>query len=177
MKARRATRRVMTAFGLALLATSWSQAAHAQVKLEFKFPESKTLKVKADSKMTHVLTLGGQEFETKIDETMVKSRAVGTKRADGSLPVEEKIDSIRIELAAPGNINVSYDSSDPNSKIDNPELAFLSEAFKLVAETSYTVVLDAANKVKAVEGAEKLLEKADKLSPQEQGVTSSAATS
>ena len=75
MKARRATRRVMTAFGLAFLAISWSQAAHAQVKLQYKFPESKTLKYKTNSKMTHILTLAGQEFETRNDETMVKSTA------------------------------------------------------------------------------------------------------
>jgi hypothetical protein len=173
MKARRATRRVMTAFGLAFLAISWSQAAHAQVKLQYKFPESKTLKYKSSTKMTHILTLAGQELETKIDETTVKSRAVGTKRADGGLPVEQKIESMRIELAIPGGTTVTYDSSDPNSKIDNPDLAFLSEAFKLASETTYTVVLDASNKVKAVEGSEKLLEKADKLSPQARDVVRS----
>jgi Family of unknown function (DUF6263) len=173
MKARRATRRVMTAFGLAFLAVSWSQAAYAQVKLQYKFPESNTLKYKTNSRMTHILTLAGQEFETKNDETMVRSRTVGTKRADGGLPVEEKIESLRIELAIPGGTNVTYDSNDPSSKIDNPDLAFLSEAFKLAAETVYTVVLDAANKVKAVEGAEKLLDKADKLSPQARDVVRS----
>ena len=36
------------AIGLAFLALFWSQTAHAQVKLEYKFPESKTLKYKSD---------------------------------------------------------------------------------------------------------------------------------
>jgi hypothetical protein len=165
MKARSARRRVVTAFGLALLALFWSQAARAQVKLQYKFPESNTLKYKSNTKLTHILTIAGQDFETKNEETVVKARAVGVKRADGGLPVEEKIESLRIELAIPGGMNVSYDSGDPNSKIDNADLAFLSDVFKLAAEHTYTVVLDAANKVKAIEGAETLREKADKLDP------------
>jgi len=36
--------------------------------------------------------------------------------------------------------------------------------YKLISQMSYTVVLDEQNKVKAVEGTESLLEKADKLS-------------
>ena len=39
------------------------------------------------------------------------------------------------------------------------------EVFKLDSEIAYTVVLDDQNKVKAIEGTEKLLEKAEKLDP------------
>jgi hypothetical protein len=170
MRILRAGRWEMARFGLAFLALFWSQRAHAQVKLQYKFPEETTLKYKTSSKMTHNLTLAGQDFETQNQETVIKSRAVGKKRADGGLPIVEQVDSMRVELAIPGGINVTYDSSDPNSKIDNADLAFLSEAFKLAAETAYTVVLDDGNKVKAIEGAEKLLEKADKLSPQARDV-------
>ena len=173
MKVRCTRERVMPEFALALLALFWSQSSYAQVKLEYRFPESKTLKYKSHSTMTHILTLAGQEFETKNDETIIKSSTVGTKRADGGLPVEEKIESLRLELTIPGGTNVTYDSSDPNTKIDNADLAFLSEAFKLAAEIAYTVVLDAGNKIKAVEGAEKLREKADKLSPQARDVVRS----
>jgi Family of unknown function (DUF6263) len=58
---------------------------------------------------------------------------------------------------------ISYDSKDPHGKVDNPQLAFLVEVYKLVSQLAYTVVLDDQNKVKAVEGTEKLLEKADAL--------------
>ena len=63
-------------------------------------------------------------------------------------------------------MNLTVDSTNPDAKIDNPALAFLGEMFKLAGETSYTIVLDNRNKVQAIEGIEKLLEKADKLSPQ-----------
>ena len=62
-------------------------------------------------------------------------------------------------------MNVTYDSSEPDAKIDNAQLAFLGQVFKLAGEISYTVVLDGKAKVKAIEGAEKILEKADKLEP------------
>ena len=59
--------------------------------------------------------------------------------------------------------NLVYDSSDLNVKIDNPELAFLGEVFKLTSQSAVTIVLDEHHQVKAVEGTEKLIEKADKL--------------
>jgi hypothetical protein len=82
------------------------------------------------------------------------------------MPVLDKVESLHVEMSLPGGNNLTFDSSNPDAKIDNPALAFLGEALKLAGETSYTLVLDAQNKVKAIEGTEKLLEKADKLSPE-----------
>jgi len=165
MRIRIAGKWALTGIGLACLALFWTQTAQAQVKLQHKFPEGKTFKNKTTSKTHQVLTLMGQEIETRQNATVITSRTVGKRRGDSTVPVEEKVESLRIELSIPGGINVTYDSSDPNTKIDNPDVAFLGEVFKLASESVYTVVLDDKNKVKAIEGAEKLLEKADKLSP------------
>ena len=151
---------------LPCLALCWAQTARAQVKLEYKFPEGKVLKYKTTSKTTQVLTLAGQEIETQSNQTVVASSRVGKKRDDSTVPIEQKIESLRVELSLPGGINVNFDTSEPNAKIDNPQLEFLGEVFKLTAEIGYTIVLDNQNKVKAIEGSEKLLEKAEKLSPQ-----------
>jgi hypothetical protein len=110
------------------------------------------------------LTLAGVEIETQSNQIVVVSSKVGKKRDDSSVPVEQKIESLHVELSLPMGINVTYDTSEPNAKIDNPQLAFLEEVFKLTAEIGYTIVLDNQNKVKAIEGTEKILEKADKLS-------------
>ncbi|MFI5461116.1 MAG: DUF6263 family protein [Isosphaerales bacterium] len=165
MRIRMAGQWALTGIGLACLALFWSQTAQAQVKLQHKFPEGKTFKNKTTSKTHQILTLMGQEIETRQNATVITSRTVGKRRGDSTVPVEEKVESLRIELSIPGGINVTYDSSEPNAKIDNPDVAFLGEVFKLAGESIYTVVLDDQNKVKAIEGAEKLLEKADKLSP------------
>jgi len=163
MKVCRANRGVVTTTGIACLALFWSQTAQAQVKLEHKFPEGTKRTYKTKSKTRQVLTLMGNEIETEEDITSVTSRTVGKRRGDSSLPVEEKVESLRLALSFPGGINVNYDSSDPSVKIDNPELAFLGDVFKLISGSAYTVVLDDKNKVKAIEGTEKYLEKTETL--------------
>jgi len=157
--------------GLALvavggLALGWAPAARAQVKLEYKFPEGNKLTYKTTTKMHQTLTINGMEIPTDLDQTLVASQTVGKRRGDASLPVTSKVESVHTELTLPGGINIAFDSSNPNAKIEPEPVAFLGEVFKLASEISYTLVLDAQNKVKAIEGTEKLLEKADKLSPQ-----------
>ena len=73
------------------------------------------------------------------------------------------MESLNVELKLPGDMIVTFDSKDPNPKADNPQLGFLVDVYKLVSQIGYTVVLDDHNKVKAIEGAEKILEKADAL--------------
>ncbi len=140
-----------------------SRSSQAQVKLEYKFPEGQKLTYKTTSKTSQVLTLMGSGIETESKETVVNSSAVGKRRADSTVPVDEKVESLNVELSLPGGMMISYDSKDPHGKIDNPQLAFLVEVYKLVSQLAYTVVLDSQNKVKAVEGTEKLLEKANAL--------------
>jgi len=165
MKLRCAGRGVVAAVGVACLALCWSGTAQAQVKLEHKFPEGKKRTYKTTSKTHQVLTLMGMEIESEEDRTLVSSLTTGKRRGDSNLPVERKVESLRAQLSLPGGNNLTYDSSDANAKIDNPNLAFLNDLFKLASEVVYTVVLDAQNKVKAIEGTEKLQERVDKLDP------------
>ncbi len=151
------------AVALATIMLFGSRSSQAQVKLEYKFPEGQKLTYKTTSKTSQVLTLMGQGIETESKETVVNSSAVGKKRADSTVPVAEKVESLNVELALPGGMMITYDSKDPRGKIDNPQLAFLVEVYKLISQLAYTVVLDGQNKVKAVEGTEKLLEKANAL--------------
>jgi hypothetical protein len=155
---------------MGLLAIVFSQAAHAQVKLEYKFPEGRKLTYKTTAKMQQILTIMGQEIPTDVDTKVVTSLTVGKRRSDSTLPVESKNESLRLELSAVGGINITYDSKEPDAKIDNPDLAFLGDVFKLSGELAYTVVLEGANKVKAIEGLEKFQEKADKLDEKARGL-------
>ena len=166
MRIRAVTPGRIAGIGLACLALLSTHAVQAQVKLEYKFAEGKKLTYKSTTKTKQILTIQNTAIETENDQVVVSSRTAAKRRDDATLPVEEKVESLHVELSLPGGINVTFDSSNPDAKIENPALAFLGEALKLSAETTYTVVLDEQNKVKAVEGTEKLLEKADKLSPQ-----------
>jgi Family of unknown function (DUF6263) len=163
MKIRRAGAGVVAAVGVGLLAMAAAPSARAQVKLEYKFPEGQTLTYKTTMKMNQVLTIMGMEIPTEVEETVVSSRGIGKRAGDTTLPVQEKVQSVKTDMTLPGVGQITYDSKDPNAKIDNEQLKMLEDVFKLASQIAYTVVLDANNKVKAVEGTEKLIEKADQL--------------
>jgi hypothetical protein len=165
MKIRRAGAGVVAVVGVGLLALAAAPAARAQVKLEYKFPEGQTLTYKTSLKIKQVITIMGMEIPSEVEETVVSSREVGKRAGDSTLPLQEKIVSVRNDMTLPGVGQITYDSKDPNAKIENEQLKMLEDVFKLASQIAYTVVLDANNKVKAVEGTEKLLEKADKLDP------------
>jgi hypothetical protein len=162
---RRAGAGVVAAVGVGLMAMAAAPAARAQVKLEYKYPEGQTLTYKTTSKMNQILTLAGMEIPTEVEQTVVTSQIIGNRAGDSTLPIQQKVDALRTEMTLPGGMQITYDSKEPEAKIDNEQLAFLVDVFKLAAEATYKVVLDGKNKVKAVEGAEKLLEKVDKLNP------------
>ena len=168
MKDCRAGKVAITFLGVACLALVWSQAAFAQVKLEYKFSEGKKLSYKITSKKHQSLTFMGMEVESDEDRTSVESFTVGKRRGDSSLPITRKVESLRVQMTLPGGIQLTYDTTDPNSRIDVPGFTFLGDVFKLAGEVAYTVVLDDHNKVKTVEGAEKLKEKIEKLDPKTQ---------
>ena len=156
----------MAFLGIACLTLVWSQAAQAQVKLEHKYTEGQKLTYKTTSKTHQTLTLMGMEIESSEERSMVTSLTTGKRRSDSTLPVERKVESLRMELSLPGGMNLNFDTADPNAKIEVRALLFWAILFKLAGEVAYTVVLDDHNKVKAIEGTEKLKEKVEKLDPQ-----------
>lgn len=139
--------------------------AQAQVKLEHKYPEGTKSTVKTTTKVHQTLSIGGMDIETKAEEVVVSTSTVGKRNEDGTLPVTQKVVSIRSDLELPGGINVTFDSADPNTKIDHPQLAFLGEVFKALVGVDYTIVLDAKDKFKFVEGTETFDAKLDGLDP------------
>lgn len=163
MRIRRAGAGVVAVVGAGLFLSAAAPAARAQVKLEYKFPEGQTLTYKTTSKMSQVLTLAGMEFPTDVEQSIVTSQAIGKRAADSSLSIREKVEQFRADMKFPMDITITYDSKEGEPKISNDALAFLGDILKFAAETTYTVVLDGKNKVKAIEGAEKLVEKAEKL--------------
>ena len=80
MKIRRAGLGVVAAVGVGCLAMASSQAAQAQVKLEYKFPEGKKLTYKTTTKMHQVLTINGMEIPTDVEQTVVVVADVGKRR-------------------------------------------------------------------------------------------------
>lgn len=142
-----------------------SGTAGAQVKLEYKFHEGSKSMEKQVTKIHQILNVAGMDIETSSEQTVVVSASVGKRNADGTLPVAHRIESLKAQLDLPGGVNVTFDSANPDAKIDNPQLAVIGDIYKALVGVNYTIVLDPANKVKFVEGTEKLGEKVEKLDP------------
>ena len=142
-----------------------AQPGRAQVSLAYKYPEGEATKNRTVVKTHQVLTLAGNDIATDSDQTIVTSLAVGKRDGDGNLPVVQKVESLRAQLSLPGGLSVSFDSANPDAKIDNPQLAFLGDVFRASSGLSFTVVLDAKDGAKAVEKIESRLVKFDDLDP------------
>ena len=128
-----------------------------QVKLEFKPPEGTTERHKSESKVHQIMTINGMDIETNADQGVIATTSYGKRQADGTLPVEIGLDSIKIKMTLPGGIELNLDSADKDPKVELPQFAFLADMFKAMRGTTYTVVLDSKNDVKFVEGTEKNL--------------------
>ena len=140
-------------------------AVRAQVKLEYKPAEGTTQRHKTAVKLQQVLSIAGMDVATAGETDLVTTTANGKRKADGTLPIVITLDSTRSKITVMGQEYV-VDSADKDAKIDFEPLAFLGDLVKATRGASYTVVLDAKNGVKFVEGVEKNLEKVGDLSKQ-----------
>ncbi len=142
----------------ALIGIWMTSDASAQVKLEYKFPEGSSTTQKTVLKYHQNLSVGGMDNETDLEVESNSSTAIGKRAADGTLPLTQKTNSIKVHITA-GGATYDLDSADPNAKLDNPALESANSILKAVTSNEYTVVLNDKNEYKAVEGIDKILEK------------------
>src|SRR5438270_188616 len=72
--------------------------AMAQVKLEYKYPEGTSTRYRTTSKTHQVLTLAGMDIETSAEESVISTHSVGKRNPDGTLPVTQKVESLRSQI-------------------------------------------------------------------------------
>lgn len=142
--------------------------ASAQVKLEFKFPENQKYRVEETVLVDQVMTINGMEVPTKSEQTITSRMAMGAKRADGSVPVTQTVDTIKMQLDLPGGISMSIDSEDKGAPPADelPQLKPLRDTVKAIAGSSFVVVMGKDGKVAAIEGTEDAVKHAEGLDPQ-----------
>lgn len=139
--------------------------AKAEVKLEAKFPEGQTLRYQVRTQMNQQVKNLGMEMPSNLNRTVIRSEAIGKRRGDSTLPVAVKVESLRERQRLPAGRDVNYDSKEGTARVADADLDFFKDAYKLESQVAYTVVLDAKNKVKAIEGADALRERIDRLDP------------
>jgi hypothetical protein len=139
--------------------------AQAEVKLEAKFLEGQSLRYQLRTQMNQQVKNLGMEMPSSLNRTVVRSEAIGKRRGDGGLPIAVKVESLRERQRLPAGLDVSYDSKDGTAKVANADLDFFKDAYKFEGHAAYTVVLDGKNRVRAIEGADALRGRIDKLDP------------
>ena len=157
--------RVVAGAGLAVLAVAAAARAQEPVKLEAKFPEGQTLRYQVQTRMNQQVKNLGMEMPSNLNRTVVRSEAIGKRRGDAGLPIAVKVESLRERQRLPAGLDVSHDSKTATTKVANPDLDFFKGLYEVEGRAAYTVVLGGKNKVRAVEGADALRERLNKLDP------------
>ena len=130
-----------------------------KTQLKFKHTEGTSAIAKTTSKIRQTLTIANMDIETSQESSSTISSSVGKRAANGRLPIDQKLDSLSIQVNAP-NVNLSFDSANPNTQNDNPMLQAILESIAARVGPAHTVMLDKDNKVVAIEGADKILQRA-----------------
>ncbi len=156
---------VLAAVGALAMAGAGTARAQAEVKLEARFPEGRTLRYQIRTTINQQVKNLGMEMPSNLNRTVVRSEAIGKRRGDSTLPIAVKVDSLRERQRVPPGRDVSYDSKDGNARIAHPDLDFFKGLYEVDSQAAYTVVLDGRNKVKAIEGADAMRKRVEKLDP------------
>jgi len=124
--------------------------AHAQTTLELKYPEGTKSSTQTESVVNQTLTLAGRDILTKANTFTTSTSHIGTRAADGTLAIVEKVESLQSELDLNGT-KLQFDSANPDKKADLPQLEPLLDLYRAVVKFPMTRTLEAkTNKLKSV---------------------------
>jgi len=147
---------LLTALVAATLA--FPAQSQTQVKLELKFPEKEARRVEVTQKFHQLMTINGMELATNVESTVVTSAAIDQRQPDGTLPIQNKIESVFTLMSLPGGIELTFDSNNPDVENPNPQLQPILEMMRTIAGSSYTTVLDKNNRAVSVKRDDETLE-------------------
>ena len=124
--------------------------AHAQVTFELKFPEGTKSSTQTESVVNQTLTLAGNDILTKANTFTTSTSHIGTRAADGTLAIVEKVESLQSELDLNGT-KLQFDSANPDKKADLPQLEPLLDLYRTLVKLPMTRTLEAkTNKLKSL---------------------------
>lgn len=143
------------------LAVAWLlsplAAAHAQVKLEHKFPDDRKTTVNNYIKVDQTLTIGGMEIPTSSEQNITITEVNGKRKADGSLQSQHEISSLQATLNIVG-MELRFDSANPDAPPPGTQIDAVLDVFKAISKSDWTVTYGQDNRVLKVEGSEDALE-------------------
>lgn len=122
-----------------------SATASAQVKLEFKFPENQSYRFEEKVRV--------EDARATVERTSVSRVDIGSKRADGSVPLTHTIESMKTQSDLPNGRSVVVDTADEGEPpADFPRLKSMREDLRAYVGASYVAVMNNDGKVAGIEG-------------------------
>ena len=143
---------------LAFAALLWATAAQAQVELTLKYPENSQFTTQVETKSDQTMTIAGMDLATTSSNVTTVASRVGARAEDGTLRIESNIESMQVQLSAPGGIQLTFHSDNPDAKSPIAELEPYLDVMRATVKTPWTTVLDEDGNVTAIEGKEKVLD-------------------
>ena len=142
-------RRFVLVACLLLVTLAGAGEVPAQVTLELKYAEGTKSSTQTESSVNQTLTLAGQDVLTKSSTFMTTSASIGTRAADGTLAIVEKVESMQAELDLNGT-KLQFDSANPDKKADIPQLEQFLDLFRAAVRLPTTRTLEKTNKLRSI---------------------------
>jgi hypothetical protein len=132
----------------AVLIVAISQVATAQVKLERKLQEGSTYTTEISNRFEQKLTIAGMDTETSSEAKSVSQSTVGKRDGIGMLRVEDKVQSLQVNMTVMG-ANYFFDSANPDNA-GTSAFEMLRELHKALSRRTATTVYDKDNRVDSI---------------------------
>ena len=131
--------------------------AFGQVKFERKYAEETKAVSRLETKADQTITVAGMDIKQKSSSFILQSTQIGKRRADGTLSLEKKVDTLQAEYDF-GGIKLQFDSGNPDKKADDARLQVILDALKASLQGSTIIVLNKANELQEVKVDPKVVE-------------------
>jgi Family of unknown function (DUF6263) len=145
---------------VALVVLGLPAFAQDKADLTWKFEKGKAFYQTMTTETTQQIKVMQMDMNQKQNQTFIFSWTPKEQDKDKNWTIQQKIEAVKMDIEIGGN-SIKYDSTNP-SAANNP----LSDFFKALVGTEFTITLSPEMKVTKIDGRDKFLEKLVGVNPQ-----------
>lgn len=129
---------------------AFTASASAQVSLKLRYSEGTKFTLQTEAKASHTLNVRGKDNDGSTTSFIVSTRSIGKRGADGSIKIEEKVNSLQTETTFPDGTKLAFDSANPDKAAPKPQLEQSLEFSRAISRLPIIVELDSHDKITSV---------------------------
>jgi hypothetical protein len=134
------------------------QWASAQTILRYKFKQGEKLNYEADDKTKMAMTVGGQNIDMDITQTIGMAWEIKSVGKDGKTRMSQKFDRVRFSMSGlPGGGKMEFDSKDGKVP-EGPVGQMIGPMLKALASAEFELTMDPQGKISDLKVPQKLAE-------------------